>query len=380
MHVVVIPSDYATVYNPQKTPFYRDHARLPALQGHRVGVIAPIAVSLRFALRQRRWRFGFERHGDDGPETWIYPYPAPPKTRFLDRIVRRRLTRRLLRKYVARHGRPDLLHAHGDRAAEAARHVSASTGIPYVITLHAKEFFEPQAPRLVAKLDSTLRQAALRLAVSPAFAQRLHELTGLAYKVLPNPVDTDFFSPGPPAGDPTGTFTFACVAALNDNKNHRLLLDAFARAFGGDLRYRLALAGDGPDREPVRARVAELGLSEQVDLRGQLDRESLRALYRQSQACVLASTFETFGVVLAEAMACGLPIAATRTAGAEYVVSHRALGCLSAHEPEALADAMREVALGSYDLDTLRHAVVDRFSPARVSAGLNTVYQEALGG
>jgi glycosyltransferase involved in cell wall biosynthesis len=130
-------------------------------------------------------------------------------------------------------------------------------------------------------------------------------------------------SPG--AGGPGARerrLSLLCVATLTPRKGHADLIEALAAPGEGTLSgidWRLVCAG-ADDRDPahaagLRARVAACGLTERVRFAGVLDDASLDEAYRTADVFVLASRHEGYGMVLAEAVAHGLPIVST-TAGA----------------------------------------------------------------
>jgi len=107
-----------------------------------------------------------------------------------------------------------------------------------------------------------------------------------------------------------------CVATLSPRKGQDVLVRALARL--RDLDWWLDLVGAARDPDfaaRIAAMVEELGLTEQVTLRGEADGAALDAFYRTADIFVLPSRHEGFGMVLAEAMAHGLPVVST-TAGA----------------------------------------------------------------
>lgn len=100
---------------------------------------------------------------------------------------------------------------------------------------------------------------------------------------------------------------FLAVGRLAPQKNFTLLLDAFARIATAE--DRLVIAGEGPCRAALERRVAHLGLTAQVSLPGHVG--DVTQLYRNADALVLSSDYEGVPAVVIEALAAGLPIAAT---------------------------------------------------------------------
>ena len=120
--------------------------------------------------------------------------------------------------------------------------------------------------------------------------------------------------PAPRAeGSGRETLSLLCVATLTPRKGHALLFESLAAL--RDLPWRLICVGS-TERDPECARVlAEqiraLGLDDRIRLAGELSDEALAELYHRADAFVLASHHEGYGMVLAEALAHGLPILAT---------------------------------------------------------------------
>lgn len=119
--------------------------------------------------------------------------------------------------------------------------------------------------------------------------------------------------PAPPARGSGGPgVALLCVATLTPRKDHALLLDALAGLRDRD--WTLACAGSAV-RDPacaaaLWARAEALGLGRRVVWLGEVDEARLAALYQQADAFVLASRHEGYGMVLAEALARGLPVVA----------------------------------------------------------------------
>jgi glycosyltransferase involved in cell wall biosynthesis len=133
------------------------------------------------------------------------------------------------------------------------------------------------------------------------------------------------------------------VGRLVEQKDYPTQLSAFARAAREEPRLRMVLAGDGPLRGAIEARVAELGISDRVVLLGHWTRvpELLRAL----DVYVLASKFEPYGVALLEAKCAGGAIVATSVNEVPTLVENGVTGLtVPAEEPEPMADAFVRLA------------------------------------
>ncbi len=157
---------------------------------------------------------------------------------------------------------------------------------------------------------------------------------------IPNGVDTDFFHPAGEAPDgPSGEPSLLCIARMAPDKNHPLLLRAFARVLRQCPDAILHLVGEGREKARVQS------LAAAPELRGRVrfhpGNADVRPLLHKAQVFVLASDYEGMPNVLLEAMACGLPVAATRAGGVPELVIHEQTGLLADCGDEAgLAGAM----------------------------------------
>ena len=150
---------------------------------------------------------------------------------------------------------------------------------------------------------------------------------------------------------------FLTVGRLAEQKNHRLLLDAFARhAWPADT---LTIAGDGPLRERLEAQARALGIAERVHFTGHV--ADVRGLYHAADVFVLSSDYEGVPAVLLEALAAGLPLAVTDCcASMAWLTGHGRFGVpVRTGDADALGLAM----------NLARHLQPDRAAMERLAAG-----------
>jgi glycosyltransferase involved in cell wall biosynthesis len=114
---------------------------------------------------------------------------------------------------------------------------------------------------------------------------------------------------------PEGALTLFC-GKLQRWKGPDNLLEAFARA--NVPNSYLAFAGDGPERSNLERRAAEMGLADRVRFLGFLNQSQLPSAYCAADLFVLPSLFEPFGLVVNEAMLCGLPVVVSDRVGARF--------------------------------------------------------------
>lgn len=297
-----------------------------------------------------------------------------------------RLSSRMFDAYRAAHGQPDIIHVHSALPAGfGAVDIGKSFQIPVVLSEHSTAFARGLVSASGLALAREIALAATAcFAVSTPFARRLEEKLALPHVsvgVMPNPVDTRFLDAPLPIRQQRGKrCQFLHVSLLDEKKNVGQLLDSFARAFAGDDQVSLVIGGDGPKRREIERRVDSLNIAQQVTFLGLLSRQEVLEALQASDAFVLSSRFETFGVVVVEALATGLPVIATRCGGPEDIVGADD-GCLvPVDDVDAMAAAMRKIAddpAGS-DRFARRARCRERFGPKAISRRWLDIYAEVL--
>jgi glycosyltransferase involved in cell wall biosynthesis len=181
---------------------------------------------------------------------------------------------------------------------------------------------------------------SVRWAVNQATMVRVHSLAGVSEHVrikegrrfglhphrsrtIFNGVDTRRFHPHsrPQAGGPVELIT---VANLVENKGVHHLLGALGRMRSP--RVRLRIVGDGPAQQSLRVLAERLGLQHQTEFLGL--RNDVHALLGTSDICIQPALAEAFGLTVAEAMACGCAVVASRVGGIPELILHGRTGLL----------------------------------------------------
>src|SRR3712207_6337940 len=155
---------------------------------------------------------------------------------------------------------------------------------------------------------------------------------------------------------------------------------ALARAFP-DGGAELEFAGGGNDRPRLEAIAAELGIADRVRFLGPLDRRGVRDAIWRAHALAHGAYPETFGVVLIEALATGLPVVSTACRGPEAILTPEVGALTPVGEVAAMAAAMARMAgrWPGMGQETVRRRAQEHFSRDVVVRRLKGVYREALG-
>ncbi|MBV9310795.1 MAG: glycosyltransferase [Solirubrobacterales bacterium] len=195
-------------------------------------------------------------------------------------------------------------------------------------------------------------------------------------------VDHERFNPGHRTdGLLPGTFNVLYAGRLSSEKGIDLLAESFLIARDRDPRLHLVLAGGGPEERSLRGR-----LGSAATFLGWLEDDELARAYASADLFVFASTTDTFGQVILEAQASGLPVLAVDEGGHVGLIENGHSGCLVQPEPWALADAIRGIArrevlrsrLAAGGLSAIRERSWER-SMNELGAGYARALRSALG-
>lgn len=215
----------------------------------------------------------------------------------------------------------DLVHAHyAVPAGDAVRR--SRTGVPIVVSVHGGDILSTvrRGGRARKAVERTLGAARVVLANSRDIARRCREHGADEVRVVHLGTDLPAATSDPARVLPP---TLVSVGHLVARKRHADVVRALWSLRDRHPTLRYVVVGDGPEREPLRALAARLGVGDRVQLRGQLPPEQAVAEARRGSVFVLPSVDEAFGVAYIEAMAGGVP----------------AVGCRGEPGPEDIAAA-----------------------------------------
>ena len=175
--------------------------------------------------------------------------------------------------------------------------------------------------------------------------------------VIPNGVDAPVFREPRETAENGRPFRILTVGRLSPQKRVDVLLSAFAQLKNLSRPVQLWIVGDGPLRQVLEGEARSLGVASQVSFFGWQDQETLIKFYSSSDLFVLSSDYEGMPNVILEAMAAGLPVVATKVAGAEEVVVPGENGMLvSPGDPARLALAIASLISDEATLGKMRDA------------------------
>jgi len=289
----------------------------------------------------------------------------------------------------------DLLHAHWTVPQGLTGFFCRSLyEIPYIVTIHGTDIHGLNYPLLSDLNRLVLRHAAACTAnsvVTARAAQRLSAST--APQIIPMGVDPALFRaarPDPSLPDPEAQGpVILFVGRLMALKGIRYLLGAMPRILSTFPQTNLYIVGDGPERARLEGMCVALGIQDNVRFFGEVPHQDLPPYYTAADVFVLPScrdktgALEGLGVVLLEAMACGVPVVGSDIGGIPQIIENGVTGLLS--EPESSDSLARNILqiLENQRLATrLRAAglkqVQNEFSWDSISAKFLKIYERTL--
>lgn len=374
MLVFILPSWYQTTYNPLNAVFFQEQAIALNKEGVSVVVVAPALISLKEIIKARKLDFGLKKKVHNGIKEYVYQIPRIP---FFDRInylLRKIIGKNLLKMAIKENGSPDVAHVHSYKNGGLAIWLKKVFKVPYIITEHNSEFLRNKISIFhKQKAKEAFCNSATNIAVSAVLAANLQRRFSRDFLVIPNIVDVNFFKP---KKTEKSTYTFINVAHLNKNKNQAMLIRAFEKHHRAHPNSRLLILGGGEEKANLQALVHRLGLAKSVSLFGYATRQEVRESMQNSDCFVLPSIVETFGVVLIEAMACGLPVLASKCGGPESIVT-KETGILFDNNEEALLRAMRQMVELEYSVSKIRQYVESSYSETAVAKEIVKILESA---
>lgn len=255
------------------------------------------------------------------------PIRAPFSDEILSRVIYSKRAATLIRKI-----NPDIILTY-ERFSALFPSLLEYPSIFFTCNCDAMGFFREYAierhhlNRLLAPVKKRLEERVMRnssrvAALNTSIESYLHNRGITHTEVIPHGVDLDTYYQSTSEG-----FIFY-AGRLNEVKGVQYLISAFDRISEQFPNIELVIAGEGEERSALEQQSRHLGIADKVRFTGWLNQPELADYFANCTLFVLPSLFETFGIVILEAMASQKPVIASNTMGARNIISHGETGLL----------------------------------------------------
>ncbi|TMV47497.1 glycosyltransferase family 4 protein [Paenibacillus mesophilus] len=280
--------------------------------------------------------------------------------------------------------KPDLIHVHFSQYYSwIALEISKKMKIQLYITEHASHFEQSTRRFWVGpRIRKALHEADRLFAVSDSLRRTMQKCVSREIEVKPNIVNTAIFTLKPEHVPREPIIKLITVGSLDhgDKKGYELLLRALGELRNDYPHFRLLIVGEGPNRGKLEKMIGSYHLSDNVRLTGSIPNDQLAGYYHDADLYVSSSRIETFGVVLIEAMSCGLPVLATKSGGPETLIRTESGLLVEKESWQSLYEGLKVMLgrLDSYKPETIRQHVVDFYSVEVYKSTMTRVYDGLL--
>ncbi len=279
-------------------------------------------------------------------------------------------------KKIIKECQPAIIHCHYSYpAGVVAWLVRHKTGIPYIITEHTRivSTFRSVFHRFLSLI--ALRKACCVISVSNSLKTELLSEGIATVDVIPNVINTDRFSITEKRSVP---FTIGFLGSLNThNKGLDILLSACSEL---PFDFILKIGGAGTYLDYYKELARKNNLERKAVFMEGIASLQKSSFYSDINLFVLPSRYETFGIVLVEAMASGIPVVATRCGGPDDIVNDKT-GILTEIEDSLM---MRKAIIKiysdfpKYNAEEIRDYVINKFGHEPFLKQINLIYQTCL--
>lgn len=316
---------------------------------------------------------------------FIHFVAAPHKSRFLTlfQYNKAKINRELAKI------RPDIVHGHGTE--HEYPYIAVISGFPCVVTIHCvlSDIIDQVGLGLFSRMrvfylleKYVLSKAKFIIGTTEYMNSSVKSYKANFY-AIENSVDPLFFSD---SKRPKNEKAFLFVGRISPEKGIETLLDAMDRLKTKGMRPSINILGVPSNKKYSRLierKIRTSGLEHNIMFRGRVSQEEVASYMEESVALILPSRYDAFGLVLAEALATGTPVIASRVGGIPYVVENGKTGFLfETGDADVLAEKMM-LLLQDRDLRRLmgqrgKQEAMQRFHPDVVARKTMEVYEKVI--
>lgn len=378
MKIWVIGRSYPEPSNNMTGSFELEQAKMLQKNGEDVSYLC---CSLHPKKKIKDWGFQSWREDDITVYTdseWFFPRVYP----FYFQKRRNGVWERFLQKVSEKEGMPDIIHVHYPAMLMLTDVLFSFSekGVKIVVTEHWTKVLSKSLDRAeLLQYKKYFEYIDACICVGSPLANAVKELIGKTKTpiyIVPNVVDPNF----QPVYKEHDGFEFIAVGRLVKVKQFDQIIQVFSNTFRGK-NVRLTIIGGGEEYGNLKILIEKNAMDKQITLVGSLPRVQVAERIANADCLVCYSRFETFGVPIIEAWACGIPTTTTTTAAAVIDNFDERLG------EEVHYDNMDELKekmvymyenIDQYDKKFISKFAQERFSEKAIYEKLKSIYQSVI--
>ena len=385
-NILWLPSWYPNILSPYDGDFIQRHARAVALFQKLTVVYIKKDID---GIITKNEKIVISTH-NNLTEIIIYYHSLKTGINFLDRLVSLKkyikLYQRFLLAYFNKNGKPDLVHVHVPlNAGILAVWLKKNYNIPFIISEHWTGYFKEDRfglkhlntvqKRLIKKI---FRHALILTVVSDVLGKSIVDFYGeLNYRVIPNTVDTSIFYPIESPGNEIVKFIH--ISSLGYQKNPEQIIEAFEILKNEGYSFQLIIYG--PKKISLEALVKKKSLNNSIQFKNEVPQSKLAEDLRKADALILYSLYETFGCVVIEANACGVPAILSDLPVFKEYINENVNGIFAEpNTPFILATKLKEFILykNSFDKNVIANIAAIRFGYEAIGGKFIDLYENII--
>ncbi|GAB1467581.1 glycosyltransferase family 4 protein [Candidatus Cloacimonadota bacterium] len=385
MNLLIYSHGFPNPVEEHRSAFVRDIIRfLP--HDIKVTVIAPVP----YFLNKQRGKsnisipyFRTESLGNRNVEIYHPRYPLLPKNYlrcivgFLEAIFTLNCVRKINKQVPI-----DLIHVNWAFPDGVAVYcISKLTKIPYVITEHQGSIADLlNITYYNMLLGHVYRGSRSLIIVSESLKKPLQLLKGGTPKpiIVSNGIDTNRFQLVKKSLQLT---KLLYIGNLIPGKGVEHLIRAISILAADGINLQLSIVGNGQQREALIALAIKLNVAKQITFMGIIHPNDIPALLLDHDLLVLPTLVESFGIVLIEAMAAGLPVLSTLGGGPQYIISPEVGVLVQPGSAKAIADGIKDIMerWDAFEPQAINDYCKQHYDIKDICKQLTSIYRKAIG-
>jgi len=331
-------------------------------------IVAPIPFFPRLPFKTP-WRVYSEINQAEMYKEWIVHHPQYLMLPQIGLPIQGRsmaaCTTRTLRHIIYEKGPFDLIDAHFVYPdGYAAMKLSRKFNLPLVVSARGSDINSySQIDGIRPKIQQVLMNADAVIGVSRNLVEKMIALGAPEDRcyLIPNGVDTERFCPRGNVEQKTIDPNLLAVGNLVPEKGFHILLKALSLLKNEYPEIRLDIVGTGPERKNLTGSCNTLQIDKNVRFLGQIRHEEIHTLFQSAGLFCITSVREGNPNVVLEALATGVPVAATPVGGVPELIVEGVNGFLSKdHTPEAVAETIRSILKRKWSPIKIRGTIAGR--------------------